>query len=447
MKFWKKIYFSVFLLFLIFINGGIFLVYHISYRHNLEEEKTRMMGENEIIRRSLVDDISAFGKMAPGEREFRSIMEVYEDMFQNNRLFFNLWQNDSRVFCSEGVHMEDIPQEDVMILRREDGIQTIYLITAFKVNGDGYRLAAIRRLTGLTRLWDQLKAVFLFLSGMISVVLAVILYIIMRRLTRPLRQLSEVTRKVADGNYELIQTGGRDEIAELGRDFNRMTTAVQNRIQSQQRFVANLAHELRTPLTSIGGYSEYLLRGNPEKDRQFRALQYINKESRRMQQMAHQLLLLARVQSEQVEMADISIDTCLKEAYESCTPIIEEKEIKVIWGGEDFCVQGVYELLVCLCRNLLENAVRACEQGGEIHLFLGQNCFGVRDNGVGMDCEELNKIAEPFYRVDKARSRACGGAGLGLALCQEISELHRAEMRYESKLGEGTKVTVTFTTS
>lgn len=87
MKFWKKIYFSVFLLFLIFINGGIFLVYHISYRHNLEEEKTRMMGENEIIRRSLVDDISAFGKMAPGEREFRSIMEVYEDMFQNNRLF------------------------------------------------------------------------------------------------------------------------------------------------------------------------------------------------------------------------------------------------------------------------------------------------------------------------------------------------------------------------
>ena len=176
MKFWKKIYFSVFLLFLIFINGGIFLVYHISYRHNLEEEKTRMMGENEIIRRSLVDDISAFGKMAPGEREFRSIMEVYEDMFQNNRLFFNLWQNDSRVFCSEGVHMEDIPQEDVMILRREDGIQTIYLITAFKVNGDGYRLAAIRRLTGLTRLWDQLKAVFLFLSGMISVVLAVILY-------------------------------------------------------------------------------------------------------------------------------------------------------------------------------------------------------------------------------------------------------------------------------
>lgn len=449
MKFWKKIYFAVFLLFLVFMNGGFFLVYYISFSHNLAEEKTRLTGEYEVIRRSLSDDISAFGKDMPGEREFRSIMTDYEDMFEKNNLSFVLWQEELCVFYSKGIHLEEDLPEDAIMIRRENGVQTAYLVTTFEINGVRYQLAAIRALNGLTRLWDQFKLIYLLLSGSISIVLAVVLYIIMRRLTRPLHRLSEMTTKIAAGEYELIQVKGKDEVAELGRDFNQMTAAVQNKVQSQQRFVANLAHELRTPLTSIGGYSEYLLRGNTDPDRQFQALQYINRESHRMQQMAGQLLLLSRVQGETVTFSEISVESCLREAYESCMPLFEEKEIAVIWSGDgNGCsIQGVHELFVCLCRNLFENAIRACENGGKIEVCQGEDRFEIRDDGVGMEPQELKKITEPFYRIDKARSRACGGAGLGLALCHEIAELHRASMQYESEPGQGTTVSVIFTTS
>lgn len=475
MKFWKKIYLSVFLLFLIFLNSGIVLVFYISYSHNMAEEKTRMLGEHEVIRRSLSNDIAAFGKKAPGEKEFFSIMKEYEGMFRENSLSFVLWQNDAKVFASEGV-TEDVPPEETVTIRRQDGVQTAYVVTAFAINGTSYRLAAIRSLTGLTKLWDKLRLIFLALSGIISVVLAVVLYIMMRRLMRPLDRLSQKTREVADGNYEWIPVQGKDEIAQLGRDFNIMTAAVQNKIESQQRFVANLAHELRTPLTSIGGYSEYLLRGNADADRQIQALRYIQSESRRMQQMASQLLLLASVQDgvkdsgwdlgreevrdqgkeevqdggemgnrdERMKMAEVSVSECLREAYESCEPLIREKELAVVSEGTDFSVQGVKELLVCLFRNLLENAVRACDRGGEVKIHYEDGKFAIRDNGIGMEPEELGHITEPFYRVDKARSRESGGTGLGLALCQDIVTLHRAEIQYESAVGKGTEVTVVF---
>lgn len=475
MKFWKKIYLSVFLLCLIFLNSGIVLVFYISYSHNMAEEKTRMLGEHEVIRRSLSNDIAAFGTKAPGEKEFFSIMKEYEGMFRENSLSFVLWQNDAKVFVSEGV-TEDVPPEETVTIRRQDGVQTAYVVTAFEINGTSYRLAAIRSLTGLTKLWDKLRLIFLALSGVISVVLAVVLYIMMRRLMRPLDRLSQKTREVADGNYEWIPVQGKDEIAQLGRDFNIMTAAVQNKIESQQRFVANLAHELRTPLTSIGGYSEYLLRGNADADRQVQALRYIQSESRRMQQMASQLLLLASVQDgvkdsgwdlgreevrdqgkeevqdggemgnrdERMKMAEVSVSECLREAYESCEPLIREKELAVVSEGTDFSVQGVKELLVCLFRNLLENAVRACDRGGEVNIHYEDGKFAIRDNGIGMEPEELGHITEPFYRVDKARSRESGGTGLGLALCQDIVTLHRAEIQYESAAGEGTEVTVVF---
>lgn len=434
----------MFLLFLIFLNSGIITVFYISYSHNMAEEKTRMIGENEVIRRSLENDIAAFGKKAPGEKEFFSIMQEYERMFRENSLSFVLWQNDTKVFASEGVQIEDDLPEDVITIRRNEGIQTAYVISVFTINDMTYRLAAVRSLTGLTKLWDKLQLIFLLLSGVLSAVLAFVLYIMMRRLTRPLDRLSQKAREVADGNYEWIPVHGTDEIAQLGTDFNIMTAAVQNKIESQQRFVANLAHELRTPLTSIGGYSEYLLRGNTDPDRQIQALRYIHSESRRMQQMAGQLLLLARVQDEEMQMAEVSVGECLREAYESCEPLIEEKGMKVVSDGTDFSVQGVKELLVCLFRNLFENAIRACDRGGEVEIRFENRAFVIRDNGIGMEPEELQKITEPFYRVDKARSRESGGTGLGLALCCDIVNLHQAKLQYESEVGTGTKVTVVF---
>lgn len=447
MKFWKKIYFAVFSLFLIFLNTGIFLVFYISYSSSLQEEKTRLTGESQMICKMFADDVSAFGEKRVSEREIQSIMSDYEDNFKQNQLSFQLFRNDELVFCSEGLTGEQEKQDNAITIIRENGVQTAYLITLFEINSDRYRLAIVRPLEAVTQIWDKLKWIFLFLSAGLSVILAVVLYVIMRRLTSPLNRLSHLTREIAAGNYEQIENKGTDEIAELGRDFNVMTAAVQNKIESQQRFVANLAHELRTPLTSIHGYAGYLLLGNMEQERKIQALHYIDNESRRMQQMTKQLLLLARVQEEPFEMTGVSVEECLREAYESNTPLAEQKQLTVRMEGEDFRVPGVNELLICLFRNLFENAIRACRTEGEIDVGWGSGEVRIHDDGIGMEPEELEKITEPFYRIDKARSRDSGGTGLGLALCSEIAALHHAVLEYESRPGEGTTVKIIFTTS
>lgn len=445
MKFWKKIYFAVFSLFLIFLNTGIFLVFYISYSGSLNEEKTRLTGEGRMICTMFKGDVSAFGDKRVSERDIRLIMSDYEENFKQNQLSFRLFRNDEPVFCSEGFTEGKEKQENAITIARENGVQTAYLITVFEINGDRYRLDIMRPLEAVTQIWDKLKWIFLFLSAGLSVILAAVLYVIMRRLTSPLNRLSHLTREIAAGNYEQIENEGTDEIAELGRDFNVMTAAVQNKIESQQRFVANLAHELRTPLTSIHGYAGYLLLGNMDEERKIQALHYIDNESRRMQQMTKQLLLLARVQEEPFEMDNVSVEECLREAYGSSAPLAEQKQLTVRMEGEDFCVPGVSELLICLFRNLFENAVRACRMEGEIDAGWGDGTVRIRDNGIGMEPEELEKITEPFYRIDKARSRNSGGTGLGLALCREIADLHHAVLEYESIPGEGTTVRIIFT--
>ncbi len=446
MKFWKKIYFTVLLLFLVFLNLGIYIVFRVAYHGNLQEEKKRIIGENQVIERALAEDISAFGEKTPGKTMLELVMQDYEKIFLKNGLNFELWQNGICVFPGEGQSLPDGRENNTITIQRKDGIQTACLIVSFETGKDDYRLITTKKLTESSALWDKLKYIFLILSGVLSLVLATALYMILRRLTRPLHQLSQITREVAAGNYERIRIKGKDEIAELGKDFNVMTEAVHNRIESQQRFVANLAHELRTPLTSIGGYSEFLLRGRADQEKQYQALHYIKKESGRMQQMTHQLLLLARVRGEELEFKETNLGDCVKEAYDSCLPLLEEKKLVVDMSGTDFTIQGVPELLVCLVRNLLENAVRACEEGGKIRILWEEGQLRILDDGIGMEAGELEKILEPFYRVDKARSRERGGSGLGLALCAEIIQLHRGEIRVESEPGKGTEIFVTFTT-
>lgn len=422
------------------------MVFQVAYHDNLQEEKKRIIGENQVIERALAEDISAFGEKTPGKTMLELVMQDYEKIFLKNGLNFELWQNGICVFPGEGQSLPDGRENNTITIQRKDGIQTACLIVSFEAGKDDYRLITTKKMTESSALWDKLKYIFLILSGVLSLVLATALYMILRRLTRPLHQLSQITREVAAGNYERIRIKGKDEIAELGKDFNVMTEAVHNRIESQQRFVANLAHELRTPLTSIGGYSEFLLRGRADQEKQYQALHYIKKESGRMQQMTHQLLLLARVRGEELEFTETNLGDCVKEAYDSCLPLLEEKKLVVDMSGTDFTIQGVPELLVCLVRNLLENAVRACEEGGKIRILWEEGQLRILDDGIGMEAGELEKILEPFYRVDKARSRERGGTGLGLALCAEIIQLHRGEIRVESEPGKGTEIFVTFTT-
>jgi signal transduction histidine kinase len=145
-------------------------------------------------------------------------------------------------------------------------------------------------------------------------------------------------------------------------------------------------------------------------------------------------------------MSLLSLDKVLHSTVQRLSSKAKEKKIEIICETEEVTLNGNVLLLSMLFDNLVDNAVKACDEGGRVILRCSPTSASVEDNGKGMSEDELLRITEPFYRTDKSRSRAEGGAGLGLALCKNIAEAHGACLRFESKIGKGTKVFFDFTT-
>lgn len=283
---------------------------------------------------------------------------------------------------------------------------------------------------------------------------AVLAYALSRVLTKPLIALSTASRSIASGDLSFrADETGQDEFSLLARDFNRMTDQLQEKIdaltdamQRQEAFTGAFAHEMKTPMTSIIGYADLLRsRALPEAE-QRRCANYIFTESRRLEQLSIKLLDLLVLRRRDFPLTPTAIDRLVEETVRVFAPVMKQHHIVLKGTVESGERPAEPDLLKTLLLNLLDNARKAMPEGGEIRLrqTLTVNGFSiaVTDTGCGMAPEELQRITEAFYRVDKARSRAQGGVGLGLAISKEIAELHGGTLRFESTPGRGTRVTL-----
>ena len=274
-------------------------------------------------------------------------------------------------------------------------------------------------------------------------------------LTTPIRSLGRAADQLAQGDYSTrAQIMGGDEIGELAGNFNRMADAIEKNIQEledaarrQEDFTGSFVHELKTPLTSIIGYADMLRSRNLGEDMRFKAASYIFSEGKRLEKLSLSLMSLLVVGHSETEARTVNMRSLCAEAVRISRPAMKAKDISLSTRAEEGSLRGDGALLQTLLQNLLDNARKATAAGGQV-VLVGRNVedgyqVTVADQGRGIPEGELSKITEPFYMVDKSRSRAEGGAGLGLALCKEIVELHRGKLRFESKEGRGTIVTVT----
>jgi signal transduction histidine kinase len=274
-------------------------------------------------------------------------------------------------------------------------------------------------------------------------------------LTRPLRKLSEVTRKIASGDLSSrVSVGGRDEIGTLALDFNEMTdrleetiTELRDAMHRQEEFMGGFAHELKTPMTSIIGYAD-LLRSHELSDSERReAANYVFTEGRRLEILSLKLLDLLVMKRRDFAFIPSNIKHIVSEVVRLLKPVTVKLGITVKCRCEEGLCMLEPDLVKSLLINLADNARKAFDSGGEIFIeakLLPDGCvIRVADNGKGIPETELSKITEAFYRVDKSRSRAQGGVGLGLALCREIADLHNGTISFDSAVGRGTVVTVT----
>lgn len=354
------------------------------------------------------------------------------------------------------------PNDDTLTQCQLQGGETAgewYLVCSMPLTLESgeYRLVAAYAVGDLQRELNlqALRAVILSLG--VSLLAAVGLLLLVRRLLRPLGALRENARSIAGGNYDQrLDIRSQDELADLAQDMNALAQAVQERVEQLEQvaeerrvFVGNLAHEMKTPLTSIMGYADllYLPRQVSEEQRaEYSGI--ILEEAKRLRSLSAKLMELLSVGSVNLTFVPTSLEQVVGEVAVSLEPLLEQADLSLMYSCPPLTLDMDVELFKSLLYNLLDNARKASPTGGKLSFTAqvedGQAILRIRDWGQGIPPEELEKICQPFYMVDKSRSRKAGGAGLGLALCQAIVTAHGGTMVFDSQLGEGTQVTLTF---
>ena len=319
-------------------------------------------------------------------------------------------------------------------------------------SGVRFLLTTSREVTDLfLELRWQAGNMLLISAGMI-LLLGVVLLVVSGTLTGRIEKLDHAAHQLAGGDYSRrVQISGQDEIARLGESFNQMAGAVEENIhrlesyaKSRDEFAANFSHELKTPMTSIIGYADLLRSRRCDEETTIQAAQYIFEEGKRLEQLAQKLLSLMKLRQTRIELSSNDLGPVLPQAAASVRPLCESKSVQL--RLPDCGAQAVFDLalLQTLLVNLLRNAAAACDKNGLIQILLEEKedrwVISVRDNGCGIPTEDIPRLTEEFYRVDRSRTRAGGGTGLGLAICREIAKLHGSELCITSTLGTGTTV-------
>lgn len=293
------------------------------------------------------------------------------------------------------------------------------------------------------------SAVFrsLLLAGGLALLFGIFLsYFTSRRLVAPLKGLTQAANRIGHGQLEeRVSIPSNDEVGQLAKAFNSMADNLNQQETLRKQFTADIAHELRTPLTSIKSYIEAfqdnVLPANQEN------LAAIHEEIERLVDLSADLkdLNVAEIGGLQLTLATVDLKDLLEKIMRSLFPLIQAKNLTLSYTppNEPVTLSGDSRLLTRLLYNLVHNAYRYSNSGGQITMELsqgnGQVKFIIRNTGMGISEEDLPFIFERFYRADKSRTRETGGTGIGLALVRQIVNLHHGKINVRSSIGQETE--------
>lgn len=273
-------------------------------------------------------------------------------------------------------------------------------------------------------------------------------------ITRPIKRLTAATKEIAEGNYgERVAESGSDEVGQLAGNFNRMAEAVDEKVQElsdsarqKEDFVANFAHELKTPLTSIIGYADRIYKKELPREEQKKAAWYIWNEGMRLEALSLKLMDLTILNHKDFCLQEVKTDILFQELAADVEYLMDEKGVSLDCTVEPACIEVEYDLFKTLFLNLLDNAIKAGAKHIRVTGIVEKMADGtyftmqVRDDGNGIPKQEIKRITEAFYMVDKSRSRKQHGAGIGLALSDKIAQIHGSRLEFESDGRSGTSV-------
>lgn len=466
MKLWQKIFLYTLMLVMLAVSVTSILLLKNSFQLAMEQKKQAAYTEHEFL-------ITNFKSFLLSERlrqnaivlDDSQVIAYMEQTFadennENGVAFFG--RNRRLIYQSENAGLKDEIVEQLLkkVAETEESyMQTqgeqLYIVSKETLETNPYYFLTVIDLSDVLSMHrDMLKSVRI-ISMVCAVVIAAVLLVVVKLLLLPLQKINEGTRAIAQGEYtRRVPEKGKDEISELAHNMKRMAQSVEKNIKAleavaedRKQFIDNLSHEMKTPLTSILGFSDLLqIKGDLTEEQRMEYVGIIKDEASRLRTLSGKLMELITVGEASVEWQEEAVQQVFSEIAVSMGVIARSHGMQLSYQCEKGKLWIDKGLIKSLVYNLTDNAIKASKEGDTISIrgwFEKEEfCFAVTDQGMGIPKEEIEKITQAFYMVDKVRSRASGGAGLGLALCVEIAALHHGNLEIESQLEQGTTVTV-----
>ena len=346
-----------------------------------------------------------------------------------------LWGND--VFYSRYEDSKLISTAASPIMYRGVIIGAIYVLEVDEAQG-----------TLLLNLQQNLRSISLVIAAVTLVMSA----FFSKMLTARMAALLRAIRIVGEGEYgHRLQPVGRDELAQLAEEFNHLTDRLQTTEEVRRRFVSDASHELKTPLASIRLLSDSILQTDhmpPEMVRDF--VSDIGREAERLTRITEHLLAFTRLDSlPAVRTEPVDLGRVTGRVASMLTPVADAAGVSIETNLKPECmVLGTEDEMYQICHNLVENAIKYNFPGGKVFVEVypddDQILLEVGDTGIGIPDEDLPKVFNRFYRVDKARSRAAGGTGLGLSIVRDTARRYGGWVTARPRHPEGSIFTVGF---
>ena len=441
-----------------FSLGGTILI-TASFNNSLEAETEAALNSFRTVLNTLYL-LNAMGRQT-GFDNLKEALSRMEEQHVGRWQALSLKAGNEAIFQSRsellgGYSLPTLTSDQCSYMRVSDGYgQGLVVLSTIAAGSRKLTLQARFDLSAVYISRENQQRVFLSAYCVVVVVGILVATVLSFTLTGRLRHLAGTVRKIAGGDLSTrSRIASRDEFGQLSRDLDSMADKLQHNMeqmesdmQQQEQFMGAFAHELKTPMTAIIGFADLLRQGNLDENTRMMAANYIFSEGKRLEKLSFKLLELIVVRKDGLAMKRVWLPRYLDEVEKALAPTLKNKGIRLICRSEQARVVLEPDLVKSLLYNLIDNAAKAMEGEGIIAVkaspIPGGVQFRVADNGRGMEEKELARITEAFYRVDKSRSRQQGGAGLGLALCKQIVELHNGTLHYDSKPGAGTQVTVT----
>ncbi len=298
---------------------------------------------------------------------------------------------------------------------------------------------------------QSLQKTVLQITLLLEIIVVIFSIAFANTFSRRLNRIMTSMRIIQEGNYShKVNMGGNDELTILGNEFNDLTERLQTSEQKRSRFVSDASHELKTPLASIKLLSDSILQYDMDIETVREFVGDIGDEADRLNRMTAKLLSLTKAEGMQAEESEIIfMAPTIQRVARMLKPNALQAKITFSLDLEhDSSILILEDDLYQIVFNLIENGIKYNQPGGQLFVSLSREednaVLKVTDTGMGIPEDAIGHVFERFYRVDKARSRATGGSGLGLSIVRTIVLRNRGEIHVDSKVGQGTTFTVIF---